>query len=240
MFTRILKFDVFNRSKLEFLNYIEKFSKVNIVSGNPEILYNGLNDSRLLRSFTSKSTVIIPDGLGTVLASKIVRPSVKEKIAGIEVMEALIEKCSEEGNPIYLLGARQNILENCIKNLKIKYPNLNIAGSHNGYFDLDECEDIIQNIKESGAHILFVAMGAPRQDIFIAENMDRLPCRVYMGVGGSFDVFSGKTKRAPAWMIKSGLEWLYRVFKEPWRIRRLSSIPKFLLKVIVCNKRFSQ
>ncbi|APM40403.1 WecB/TagA/CpsF family glycosyltransferase [Clostridium kluyveri] len=239
MFTRILEFDVFNRSKLEFLNYIDKFSKVNIVSGNPEILYNGLNDSRLLKSFTSKSTVIIPDGLGTVLASRIVRPPVKEKIAGIEVMEALIEKCSEERNPIYLLGARQNILEDCIKNLKSKYPNLNIAGSHNGYFNLDECEDIIQNIKESGAHILFVAMGAPRQDIFIVENMDRLPCRVYMGVGGSFDVFSGKTKRAPAWMIKSGLEWLYRVFKEPWRIKRLSSIPKFLLKVIVYSKKFN-
>ncbi|WP_333859744.1 WecB/TagA/CpsF family glycosyltransferase [Clostridium sp.] len=239
MFTRILKFDVFNRSKLEFLNYIERLSKVNIVSGNPEILYSGLNDSRLLKSFTSENTIIIPDGLGTVLASKMVRSPVKEKIAGIEVMEALIEKCSREGKSIYLLGARQNILEDCIKNLINKYPDLNIAGSHNGYFDLDNCEDIIYDIDKSGAYILFVAMGAPRQDIFIADNMNRLPCTIYMGVGGSFDVFSGKIKRAPSWMIKLGLEWLYRVFKEPWRIKRLSSIPKFLLKVMLYNKKFS-
>ena len=239
MFTRILKFDVFNRSKLEFLNYIERLSKVNIVSGNPEILYSGLNDSRLLKSFTSENTIIIPDGLGTVLASKMVRSPVKEKIAGIEVMEALIEKCSREGKSIYLLGARQNILEDCIKNLLNKYPDLNIAGSHNGYFDLDNCEDIIYDIDKSGAYILFVAMGAPRQDIFIADNMNRLPCTIYMGVGGSFDVFSGKIKRAPSWMIKLGLEWLYRVFKEPWRIKRLSSIPKFLLKVMLYNKKFS-
>lgn len=239
MFTRILKFNVFNRSKLEFLNYIEKLSKVNIVSGNPEILYNSLNDSRLLKSFISESTIIIPDGLGTVLASKMVKSPVKEKIAGIEVMEALIEKCSKEGKSIYLLGARQNILEDCIKNLINKYPDLNIAGSHNGYFDLDNCEDIICDIDKSEAHILFVAMGAPRQDIFIADNMNRLPCSIYMGVGGSFDVFSGKIKRAPSWMIKSGLEWLYRVFKEPWRIKRLSSIPKFLLKVMLYNKKFN-
>lgn len=239
MFTRILKFDVFNRSKLELLNYIEKLSKVNIVSGNPEILYNGLNDSRLLKSFTAESTIIIPDGVGTVLASKIVKSPVKEKIAGIEVMEALIEKCSEEGKSIYFLGARQDILEECMKNLINKYPGLNIAGSHNGYFDLDNCEHIIYDIYKSGAHILFVAMGAPRQDIFIADNMNRLPCSIYMGVGGSFDVLSGKIKRAPHWMIKSGLEWLYRVLKEPWRIKRLSSIPRFLLKVMLYNKKFS-
>jgi N-acetylglucosaminyldiphosphoundecaprenol N-acetyl-beta-D-mannosaminyltransferase len=104
---------------------------------------------------------------------------------------------------------------------------------------LDNCEDIIYDIDKSGAYILFVAMGAPRQDIFIADNMNRLPCTIYMGVGGSFDVFSGKIKRAPSWMIKLGLEWLYRVFKEPWRIKRLSSIPKFLLKVMLYNKKFS-
>ncbi|MFL0194618.1 WecB/TagA/CpsF family glycosyltransferase [Clostridium sp. WILCCON 0269] len=239
MFTRILKYNVFNGSKVEFLKYIEGIFKVNIVSGNPEILYNGLNNSMLFKSFTSKSTVIIPDGLGTILASRMVKSPVKEKIAGIEVMESIIKKCHKEGRAIYLLGARQSILEDCIKNLTNKYPNLNIAGSHNGYFDLHNCQDIILDIKKSKAYALFVAMGSPRQDIFIAENMDILPCKVYMGVGGSFDIFSGKVKRAPRWMIKLGFEWLYRVCKEPWRIKRLSSIPKFLLKVMLYNKKFS-
>ena len=237
MFTRLLKYNVFNGSKMELMEYIEKFPKVNIVSGNPEVLYNGLKDSLLLASFTSSRSVIIPDGIGTLLASKMVKMPIKEKIAGIEIMEDIIKKCAKENKPIYLLGAKQEILGGCKENLKRKYPKLNIAGSHNGYFDLEDCEDIVCNIKKSNAYALFVAMGAPKQDIFIARNMGILPCRVYMGVGGSFDVFAGKTKRAPKWMIKLGLEWLYRVCKEPYRIKRLSSIPKFLLKVVEYNKK---
>jgi N-acetylglucosaminyldiphosphoundecaprenol N-acetyl-beta-D-mannosaminyltransferase len=237
MFTRLLKYNVFNGSKMELMEYIEKFPKVNIVSGNPEVLYNGLKDNLLLTSFTASRSVIIPDGIGTLLASKIVKAPIKEKIAGIEIMEDVIKKCSRENKPIYLLGAKQEILEGCKQSLKRKYPKINIAGSHNGYFDLENCEDIVCDIKKSNAYALFVAMGAPKQDIFIARNMDILPCRVYMGVGGSFDVLAGKTKRAPKWMIELGLEWLYRVCKEPYRIKRLSSIPKFLLKVVEYNKK---
>lgn len=237
MFTKLLKYNVFNGSKMELMEYIEKFPKVNIVSGNPEVLYNGLNNNLLLENFTESRSVIIPDGIGTLLASKIVKMPIKEKIAGIEIMEDIIKKCSKENKPVYLLGARQQILERCKENLKNKYPKLNISGSHNGYFDLENCEDIVYDIKKSKAYALFVAMGAPKQDIFIAKNMDILPCKVYMGVGGSFDVFAGETKRAPKWMIELGLEWLYRVCKEPYRIKRLSSIPKFLLKVAEYNKK---
>lgn len=236
MFTRILKYNVFSGNKEELISYIKGFEKVNIVSGNPEVLYNGLNDKVLFSSFTGERTVIIPDGVGTVLASKIVKQPVKEKIAGIEVMEEIIKKCEKEGKGIYLVGAKEDILKGCIKKLKNKYPMLNIVGSHNGYFDLKNCGYIIEDIKQRKPYALFVAMGSPRQDLFIIDNMDRLPCKIFMGVGGSFDVFSGKVNRAPNWMIKLGMEWLYRVYKEPWRIKRLSSIPKFLLQVIKYNK----
>lgn len=235
MFVRILKYNVFGGTKQELMNYIEKFEKVNIISGNPEVLYNGLTNSSLFLNFTGDRSVIIPDGIGTVVASKIIGKPVKEKIAGIEVMEEIIKKCEKENEGIYLLGAKDDILRGCINNLKNKYKNLNIVGFHNGYFDLNNCEEIIKDIQQKKPYALFVAMGSPRQDNFIINTMDRLNCKIYMGVGGSFDVFSGKINRAPKWMINLGLEWLYRISKEPWRIKRLISIPKFLFKVIRYN-----
>lgn len=232
MFVRILKYNIFSDTKQELMNYVEKFEKVNIISGNPEVLYNGLNNTSLFSNFTGDRAVIIPDGIGTVVASKIIGTPVKEKIAGIEVMEEIIKKCEKENKGVYLLGAKDDILQGCIDNLKNKHRNLNIIGSHNGYFDLNNCEEIIKDIQQKKPYALFVAMGSPRQDNFIINNMDKLTCKIFMGVGGSFDVFSGKVNRAPKWMINFGLEWLYRVSKEPWRIKRLTSIPKFLLKVI--------
>ncbi|AKN32502.1 UDP-N-acetyl-D-mannosaminuronic acid transferase [Clostridium carboxidivorans P7] len=232
MFTRILEYNVFNGTLKELMNYIEKFNKVNIISGNPEVLYNGLNNPLLFNNFTGDNSIIIPDGVGTVMASKVVKNPVKEKIAGIELMEEIVKKCEREGKSIYLIGAKQEILDACIEKLQSKYTKLNISGSHNGYFDLNNCSDLIDDIKAKKPYALFIAMGSPRQDVFIIKNMKELPCKIFMGVGGSFDVFAGKVKRAPNWMIKLGLEWLYRVAKEPFRVKRLGSIPKFLLEVI--------
>lgn len=232
MFTNILGYNVFKGTKEQLLNYIEQFEKVNIVSGNPEVLYNGINNIELLGFFKKKYSIIIPDGVGTVLASRLLKNPVSEKIAGIDIMKDIIQKCERENRSVYLLGAKQDVLENCIKNLTKVYKNLNIAGSHNGYFDLKNCGHILEDIKIKKPYAVFVAMGSPRQDIFISNNIERLPGVVFMGVGGSFDVFSGKVKRAPEVMIKFGLEWLFRVIKEPWRLKRLIYIPKFLLKVI--------
>ncbi|WP_138206594.1 WecB/TagA/CpsF family glycosyltransferase [Haloimpatiens lingqiaonensis] len=232
MASRILKFDVYDKSKKDLINEIDKYNKVHIISGNPEVLTNGLNNEKLFKNFTSENSIIIPDGIGTIVSSKIVGQPVEEKIAGIELMDELLKKYEKEGKSVYLLGAVQSTLEECILKIKNKYPKINIAGSHNGFFKLNDCMDIVEDIKNSGAHALFVAMGCPRQEIFISDNMDKLPCKVYMGVGGSFDVFAGKVQRAPKWMINMGLEWLYRVSKEPYRIKRLGVIPKFIIKVI--------
>lgn len=233
MFSKILNYKIYNLNKQELLKFIIKNeSKVHIVSGNPEILMNGLTEQRLLENFNLKSSIIIPDGVGTVLASKIVRQPVSEKIAGIEVMEEVIKFCENNGKAIYLLGAKQEVLKSCTVNLINKYPELQITGSRNGYFNIEDCNSILEDIKNKKPFVLFVAMGSPRQEIFIHKYMEELPCTIFMGVGGSFDVFAGNTKRAPKWMIKLGIEWLYRVLKEPWRIKRLSSIPRFLLTVI--------
>lgn len=233
MYTNILGYKVFNKSKSELLKKIDGMDKVNIVSGNPEVLYSGLNNEMLNNSFNSEYSIIIPDGVGTVIASKIVKSPVEEKIAGIEVMHEMLLKCAREGKGVYLLGAQEDVLQECRKNLEKTIEGLKIVGLHNGFFDLDNCKDIVDDIKKSNPWALFVAMGCPRQEKFIEEHMDELPCTFYMGVGGSFDVFAGNTTRAPKWMISLGLEWLHRVLKEPWRIKRLISIPKFLWRVVI-------
>lgn len=232
-FSQILGYRVFAGSRAELFEYLDTFDKVNIVSGNPEVLYNGMKDSELYGIFTGSSSVIIPDGVGTVIASRLAGSPVREKLAGIEVMEGIIERCSKKGQGIYLIGAKEEVVSACAEKLKLKYPGLDVMGWHNGYFDIDNCGAIISDMKEKKPEAVFVAMGSPRQDRFILKYMNELPCRIFMGVGGSFDVISGNAQRAPEWMIKIGMEWLYRVSREPWRLKRLSSIPKFLTAVLL-------
>lgn len=231
MFTKILGFKVFNNDKAALMDYIEGFNKVNIISGNPEILYNGLSDTLLKENFTAETSIIIPDGVGTVIASKIVKAPVKEKIAGIDVVREVLIKANSEGKSIYLLGAKQEILERCVENIKKEFPKLKISGFHNGFFDLNNCQEIIDDVTKSEPWAIFVAMGSPRQEIFINKIMNSVNTHIFMGVGGVFDIFAGELKRAPKWMLSLGLEWLYRVIQEPFRIKRLMVIPKFLLLV---------
>jgi bacterial polymer biosynthesis proteins, WecB/TagA/CpsF family len=232
MFTKILEFNVFNQDKAALMDYIEGFNKVNIISGNPEILYNGLSDTLLKENFNAETSVIIPDGVGTVIASKIVKEPVKEKIAGIDVVRELLIKANAEGKTIYLLGAKQEILEKCVDNIKKEFPDLIVSGFHNGFFDLNYCKDIIEDVITSEPWAIFVAMGSPRQEIFINKIMDKANTHIFMGVGGVFDIFAGELTRAPKWMLALGLEWLHRVIQEPFRIKRLMVIPKFLLLVL--------
>ena len=237
MFTKILDFKVFNEDKDSLMKYIEKYEKVNIVSGNPEILLNGMKNSKLKESFNAETSLIIPDGIGTVLASKIVKDPVKEKIAGIDVVKEILIKSEKEKKSIYLLGAEEEVLVKCIENIKKQHPSLNIAGSNNGFFELNNCKDIIEDIKSKDIYAIFVAMGSPRQEIFIDKILHDSNIKIFMGVGGVFDVFAGKVNRAPKWMISLGLEWLYRTIKEPFRIKRLGAIPKFLIQVVKNRKK---
>ena len=227
----ILRYKIYSLSKKECLNEIFKRKKVHIISGNPEVLYRGLDDKVLFNNFISDDALIIPDGVGTQIAAKMLKTPVSEKIAGIEIMKEIITKCEEAGDSIYLVGAEEETLKTCVENLKKDHPKLIIAGYKNGFFDLDNCDELLADIKRKKPKVLFVAMGCPRQEKFIIKYFNELPVEIFMGVGGSFDVIADKVKRAPRWMINVGCEWAYRVAKEPWRIKRLGSIPKFLLKV---------
>lgn len=229
MYKELLGYKIFSDNKEELLKEIENKKRVNIISGNPEVLYNGIKNEFLKNSFTKEDALIIPDGVGTLLAAKINGIDITEKIAGIEVMNMLLDEARDKNLKVFLLGAKEEILIKCKEKIKENYDGINIVGSNNGFFDLDNCDDLIEKINESKADILFVAMGAPRQEVFIEKYKDKLCCKIFMGVGGSFDVFAGNVNRAPQFMINIGMEWLYRVAKEPWRIKRLGSIPKFLV-----------
>ena len=215
----MLGYEIFAANMDECLEVVLSKEKVHIVSGNPEVLYTGLNDKNLFDNFTSDKSLIIPDGVGV------------QKIAGIELMKKILEKCEDSGEGIYLLGASEENLKACVANILRDYPRINISGYHNGFFDLDNPREILEEIKEKKPMAVFVAMGCPRQEKFIVRYMDELPCKIFMGVGGSFDVIAEKVNRAPRWMIDIGMEWAYRVAKEPWRIKRLGSIPKFIWTV---------
>ena len=229
MYKELLGYKIFSDNKEELLKEIENKKRVNIISGNPEVLYNGIKNEFLKNSFTKEDALIIPDGVGTLLAAKINGIDITEKIAGIEVMNMLLKEARDKNLKVFLLGAKEEILIKCKEKIKESYDGINIVGSNNGFFDLDNCDDLIEKINESKADILLVAMGAPRQEVFIEKYKDKLCCKIFMGVGGSFDVFAGNVNRAPQFMINIGMEWLYRVAKEPWRIKRLGSIPKFLV-----------
>ncbi|GAA0065587.1 MAG: WecB/TagA/CpsF family glycosyltransferase [Clostridium perfringens] len=229
MYKELLGYKIFSDNKEELLKEIENKKRVNIISGNPEVLYNGIKNEFLKNSFTKEDALIIPDGVGTLLAAKINGIDITEKIAGIEVMNMLLDEARDKNLKVFLLGAKEETLTKCKEKIKENYDGINIVGSNNGFFDLDNCDDLIEKINESKADILFVAMGAPRQEVFIEKYKDKLCCKIFMGVGGSFDVFAGNVNRAPQFMINIGMEWLYRVAKEPWRIKRLGSIPKFLV-----------
>lgn len=230
---KILGFDIQDLKRREYFNsLIQKYDygqKTVVISGNPEILYNAWNHKNM-KALLLKSD-IIPDGIGVILAGLIYGKHFKEKIAGIEIMEDLLNTSYDKKMNIYLLGAQEEIVKKAADICKERY-GAYICGFNNGYFDINNCNTIINEINEKGTDVILVAMGSPRQEDFIFNNFDKLNCKIFMGVGGSFDVIAGKINRAPKWMIKLGLEWLYRVIKEPTRIKRLISIPRFLLLVI--------
>lgn len=240
MYSYLSGYKIYSGSKTELVSYIKEIlcdssndNKLNIVSGNPEVLLNGINFHNLGCFFKREDNLIIPDGVGVIMLLKFFKKYVTEKIAGIEIMNEILEILNNNSNlSVYFLGATDENLGLAVKNIKNKYKNINIKGYRNGYFKDEEVDDIVYDIKQCNPDILFVAMGSPRQDMFIKNNMDSLNCKIFMGVGGSFDFYAGKVKRAPKIMIKYGLEWLYRVANEPFRIKRLVSIPKFFLKSI--------
>ncbi len=179
----------------------------------------------------NSADLIIPDGSGVVLASKILgKPLTKGKVAGVELAERILADAADSGMAVYLLGGKPGVAGTAARKMCEKYPGLHIVGTHDGYFDKtgEQNDAVIGEINASGARILLVCMGVPAQEKWMAANRKKLQVGVMAGLGGSLDVFAGTVRRAPKIFIKLGLEWFYRLLREPTRIGRMMKLPKFL------------
>ena len=208
----------------EFLE-TDRCSKV--FTPNSEILLTAVRD-REFESVLNSGHLVVPDGIGVVIASRFYGTPLKERVAGFDLMMRLMDMADSRGGSVYLLGGREGVAEEAAIKLTESYGNLKIAGTRNGYFEEDSENNIVNEINNSKADILLAALGAPKQEKFIYKHSDKLKVKVAMGVGGSLDVLAGKVKRAPEFYQKAGLEWFYRLVKEPRRITRVLRIPKFI------------
>ena len=209
---------------------IEQNEQSTIIAVNPEKVMTAQKDTQV-RDLINEATFQIADGVGILLASKLKKGKITSRVTGVDMMARLLQFAKDEQQPIYLYGAKREVVEKAAANIATDYPSIPIAGMTDGY-EQDE-EALIQRINDSGARILFVALGSPKQELWIRRNMGRLRnVLVFQGVGGSFDVFSGTVKRAPSFFRKTGTEWFYRLLSDPKRLKRQLNLPRFLIRVL--------
>lgn len=203
-----------------------------IYTPNTEIIMKAQDDPEF-KVILNEGDLVIPDGIGVVLASKIHHLGLSERVPGIELMTMMLEYCNRTGKSIYLFGGQPNVANLAAQKIKESYPNLRIAGTRDGFFESSQEINILDEINEKKPDILFVALGAPKQEKWINKYKKTINAKVAMGVGGSLDVWAGTVKRAPVFFQKTGLEWFYRLLKQPTRIVRMMLLPKFMIKVIL-------
>ncbi len=210
-----------------------------VYTPNSEIVQACIEDNSLYPIINS-AEVICPDGIGVVKAAKILKTPLKGKVAGIEVGERIIASLADGENSVagaksvFFMGSKPGIAEQAAEAMSKKYPGLRIVGTNDGYFKKEGTENdaVVEKINASGADVLFVCLGAPAQEKWIYNNRGKLNVTVMLGLGGSLDGYAGVVQRAPKIFIKLGLEWFYRLLKEPWRLKRMMKLPKFYFGTI--------
>lgn len=179
-----------------------------------------MESNQALRAAVLDCDMINADGQPVIWVSRILQSPLKERVTGIDLFDVLIARCAERGFRPYLVGARQDVVARTVDVLRAKYPKLELAGWRNGYWSVDEEAAVVQEIKRVRPDVLCMAVGSPKQELFLRKWKKEMGVPFVMGVGGSFDVTAGVLKRAPGWMQDSGLEWLFRLAQEPRRLWR--------------------
>ncbi|WP_138495837.1 WecB/TagA/CpsF family glycosyltransferase [Paenibacillus pinistramenti] len=202
-----------------------------VITANPIMVMAALEDP-LYMEIMKNAELVVPDGTGVVWAAGKAGNPVQERVAGFDLLHELMKLGEQRAWKFYLLGSAPEVIQAAAERLQMLYPGAKLAGWRDGYFTADQDPEVIEAIKAAEPHILFVARGADTQEPWIAKYKEQLGVPIMMGVGGSFDVISGRSKRAPKWMQKLRAEWLYRLLKEPTRYRRMLALPKFAVKVL--------
>ncbi|MGQ9779234.1 MAG: WecB/TagA/CpsF family glycosyltransferase [Bacillota bacterium] len=213
---------------------VERFWEppLRVITLNPEMAMRARKDETLAACFRGE-VLVVPDGIGIVLAVRRQGWRGVVRVPGIELCERLAVEAAHYGWPVFLFGGRPGIAEEAAATLVRRYPGLTVAGTAHGYLRPEEEPGLVSTIAASGARLLFVGLGVPKQEVWLAQNLAATGARVGIGVGGSFDVLAGRVSRAPAAWRRLGLEWAYRFLREPRRWRRLLSLPAFFWQAIV-------
>ncbi|HEY3377818.1 MAG TPA: WecB/TagA/CpsF family glycosyltransferase [Armatimonadota bacterium] len=186
-------------------------------------------DEPVLLDIVQQADMVTPDGAGVMLASHLHGVQLPERVSGVDLVEAISALAAQRGYRIYLFGAADGVAQSAADTLQARYAGLTIAGTRHGFFAAEEAGAIAREIAETKPDALFVGLGIPKQEQFIRTHFHTLGVPVMIGIGGSFDVISGRLQRAPRWMQRTGLEWLYRFAQEPTRLPRLAALPQFVI-----------
>ena len=200
-----------------------------VVTPNPELVDRARREEPF-RQALNGADLVLPDGIGVVYAARLLGRRLKGRCPGIDFAGKLMEHMARTGLRLYLLGAKPGVAEAAAARLEIRYPGLTICGTHDGYFQEDA--PVVEEIRRAGADVVFVCLGAPKQEYWMVKNGPATGARLMAGLGGSLDVFAGVVERAPESWQRLGLEWLYRLTREPKRIGRMARLPLFLVSAV--------
>ena len=214
------------------MQFFDDGKKHIVCTPNPEIVMEAQKDKQLMQILKA-ADLVVADGVGIVWASKHSKDKLPERVSGYDLTQSLFTKMEKGEKSVYFLGGTPGTAASAAKKIKKKHPGLNVVGYRNGYFSSKEEREIILEIKSRNPDLLLVGLGSPKQEKWIYENLRIMGVKVAIGVGGSFDVMSGKVKRAPFIFQKLGLEWFYRLVCQPKRAKRMLKLPKFVLKVLI-------
>lgn len=218
------------------LEFLKEEKPHAVYTPNSEIIMRAYRDEKFL-SVLNTAELITPDGIGVVYASRILKDPIAERVGGFDLSTHLIDAVSDGSASLYFFGGKPGVAETAKAKLCEKYPQLRVIGCQDGYFDAEKEQEIIRDIQEKKPDILFVCLGAPKQEEWILKHKHELGAKILMGIGGSLDVYAGVAERAPLSFQKIGLEWLYRLLKQPSRIGRMMDLPKFGFTVLFHGKR---
>lgn len=222
-----------NKTKRDFLTafmrQIKNHEKTFVVTANPEIVMYAKQHTDYMKVLL-ETDYIVPDGIGIIKGAQILGTPLAERVPGFELMVALLQEANLNQLRVYFLGAKQEVVEKVVAQVRKDYPFIQIAGYHDGYFDLKD-KKMINEVQGTQPDIVFAALGFPKQERWISQYLETAEKGLLMGVGGSFDVLSGTAKRAPQFFLDHNIEWFYRLLKQPSRLGRMMALPKFLLEV---------
>lgn len=230
----ILGIPFVNTTKAQFVKKLDEHlanqEKAFVVTANPEIVMK-VREEEQYKKVINQATYITADGIGIVKAAQLLNKPIPERVTGYDTMLDLLQLAEEKQYSIYLLGGQQETLDKALQNIQLNYPKIRIVGQHNGFFDWNN-NNIQKEILLTKPDLIFAALGVPKQEMWIAENLPVFEKGVCLGVGGSFDVIAGTVERAPEIWQKANLEWFYRLIKQPSRWRRMLALPRFGLKIL--------